>query len=205
MEGISLFDSEVSAKELIALLKDEVDIAYPIPNASYVSWLNSLEQLLYAYVIREQGEIIIDHSETGVDLSKLSVPTEERALSFDRIHAVYADDVQLMKTTVASGHIFSDCYYMKNNRLQLCTQKSPIRIVYYVVPALKECSSSDEVEGGNVMLPVAFLELAKAKLRSEAYKVANEDELAAKWANEYNVLLEDFKACMAEHAAQFGL
>ena len=52
---------------------------------------------------------------------------------------------------------------------------------------------------------IEFIDLAKAKLRAEAYKVANEDNLAAKWINDYNVLVETFKAWVEEKRATFGI
>ena len=44
----------------------------------------------------------------------------------------------------------------------------------------------------NVMVPVEFIDLVKAKLRGEAY-VCQRGSLVAKWLNDYNVLLETFK------------
>jgi len=55
------------------------------------------------------------------------------------------------------------------------------------------------------MLPIEFIDLAKAKLRGEAYKVANEDSLAAKWINDYNMLVETFKAWIERERANFGM
>ena len=55
------------------------------------------------------------------------------------------------------------------------------------------------------MLPVEFIDLVKAKLRGEAYKLANEDNHAAKWLNDYNTLLETFKAWIADKSANFGM
>ena len=50
-----MFDSGISVKDLIEELKTtEVDIALEIPNATYVSWLNSLQQLIYSEIIKEQ-------------------------------------------------------------------------------------------------------------------------------------------------------
>ena len=55
------------------------------------------------------------------------------------------------------------------------------------------------------MLPPELIDLAKAKLRGEAYKLANEDGLAAKWLNDYNVLLETFKVWIQSKAPAFGI
>jgi hypothetical protein len=55
------------------------------------------------------------------------------------------------------------------------------------------------------MLPAEFIELAKAKLRGESYKYANEDGLAAKWLNDYNALLETFKVWVQSKSANFGI
>jgi hypothetical protein len=56
-----------------------------------------------------------------------------------------------------------------------------------------------------VMLPIEFIDLIKAKLRGEAYKYANEDNLAAKWLNDYNVLVETFKAWLSNKQPEFGI
>ena len=56
-----MFDSGISVKDLVEELKTtEVDIALEIPNATYVSWLNSLQQLLYSEIIKEQKKKTIE-------------------------------------------------------------------------------------------------------------------------------------------------
>ena len=49
-----MFDSGTTAKELIEAIQNEADIAPDIPEDSYIQWLNSVEQLLYSEVIKEQ-------------------------------------------------------------------------------------------------------------------------------------------------------
>ena len=56
-----MFNSGISASSLIADLQNEVDIAPPISNASYVMWLNSLEHILYTEFIQEQKQFVIMH------------------------------------------------------------------------------------------------------------------------------------------------
>ena len=50
-----MFDSGISAKALIAELQSEVDVALPITNSTYATWLNSLQWLLYSAIIKEQN------------------------------------------------------------------------------------------------------------------------------------------------------
>lgn len=200
-----MFDSGIKAASLIEQIKNEADIAIPIANESYVSWLNALEQLLYTELIQEQGKIELDGvngSVIGIDT--LNVPNGENAIRFEDIHAIYADQTQLIKSTVASGVIFPDTYYKIGNDIGINLKKEPenIKIVYFVKPALK---TTDNISITNVMLPNEFIDLAKSKLRGEAYKIANEDSLAAKWMNDYNVLLETFKAWISTKQSEFGM
>ena len=200
-----MFDSGITASALIEQIKDEADIAIPIPDATYVLWLNALEQLLYTELIQEQGKIELDGvngSVIGIDT--LNVPNGENAVRFEDIHAIYADETQLIKSTVASGVLFPNTYYKIQNDvgLNLKNQPEKLKIIYFVRPALK---TVDNISTEYVMLPIEFIDLAKAKLRGEAYKVANEDKLAAKWINDYNVLLETFKAWISGKQSEFGI
>ena len=53
-------------------------------------------------------------------------------------------------------------------------------------------------------LPVEYLDMAGAKIRGEAYKIANEDGLAAKWLADYNQQMENFKIWAASRNERFG-
>ena len=200
-----MFDSGIKASALIEQIENEADIAIPIAKESYVSWLNALEQLLYTELIQEQGKIElngVNGSVIGIDT--LNVPNGETAVRFEDIHAIYADQTQLIESTVASGVIFPDTYYKIGNDIGVNLKKEPekVKIVYFVKPELK---TTDNISTLNVMIPVEFIDLAKAKLRGEAYKVANEGELAAMWINDYNVLLETFKAWLSGKQPEFGM
>ena len=204
-----MFDSGISAKSLIEELKEtEVDIALEIPDKTYAEWLNSLQQLLYTEVIKEQKKVTITGIlQSPIKLSAICVETKENTPRFEDIHAIYADGIQLIKSTVASGVIFRDTFYKDNNNIGYNTKKAPteLTIVYIVKPALVTTTSHGNINDVNIMLPVEFIDLVKAKLRGEAYKLANEDNLAAKWLNDYNTLLETFKAWIADKSANFGM
>ena len=204
-----MYDSGISVKNLIEELKNtEIDIALEIPDATYVSWLNSLQQLLYTEVIKEQKKIVL-RADLGlpIRLSLINVDNNENRPRFEDIYAIYADDTQLIKSTVTSGAIFPNTYYKENDDIGYRTKFEPtnMTIVYIVKPSLVTMTATGKVNDANVMIPVEFIDLVKAKLRGEAYKLANEDGLAAKWLNDYNVLLETFKAWIADKSATFGI
>lgn len=201
-----MFNSGVTVLDLIENIKTEADISYDIPDESYVSWLNSLEQLLYREVIKEQGSVEVEpNGKVVIGLAGIKDAQGEDVLRFEDIHAVYADGTQLIKSTLASGVIFDNTYYKISGGMGL-NLKNPmpekIKIVYFVRPALK---TTENKGTDHVMLPIEFIDLAKAKLRAEAYKIANEDNLAAKWLNDYNMLVETFKAWIEGKNAKFGL
>lgn len=196
-----MFNSGISVKEIITELRDEVDIALEIPTTTYLLWLNSTEQLMYSEIIKEQREIKVANPTTPISFDGLTVSEDEAPIRFEDIHAVYADDVQLMKSTLSSGHIFPDTFYKHNDDLGFNSpyKTKELKIIYFARPKVKES------EVGNVMLPIEFVELVKAKMRGEAYKLANEDGLAGKWLNDYNILLENFKVWCNSRASQFGV
>ena len=204
-----MFDSGITAKQIIDELKDEVDIAIPIPVASYLMWLNSLQQLIHTEVIEEQAEhgfIRLQESHFK-DVEILDMPEPQigaNNIRYEDIHAVYADDTQLIESTVASGRIFPDTYWKEGNSLcvNLGSPAAEIRIVYFIKPELID-ESNYNIK--NVMVPIEFIEVVKAKLRGEAYKLANEDALSAKWLNDYNILLETLRAWVTNKKANFGL
>ena len=115
---------------------------------------------------------------------------------------------QFIKTTLASGYIFPDVYFKYNdNEIGFYTEEqwgpsTWANIIYFVRPALVKDVG---IETATIMVPAEFIDLGKAKLRGEAYKLANEDSLAAKWLNDYNVLLETFRAWITDKSPNFGL
>lgn len=205
-----MFNSGISAKTLVEELKStEVDIALEIPDSTYIQWLNSLQQLLYTEVIKEQKKVEFTppFENNLIDISSVTVAADENKPRFEDVYAVYADDVQLIKSTVTSGVIFRNTFFRITDQLAFNTEKTPdtVTIVYIVKPALITTTSDGNINDANVMVPIEFIDLVKAKLRGEAYKLANEDDIAAKWLNDYNILLETFKAWITEKSPNFGI
>ena len=202
-----MFDSGISAKALIAELQSEVDVALPITNSTYVTRLNSLQRLLYSAIIKEQNDLIItEPQEDVIQLANLDVSDNEAPIRFEDIYAVYADTTQLIKTSITSGFVFPDCFNKKGDNLAVKMQKTPnfIKLIYHIKPKLIKVNENDEIQDGNVMIPIEFIELVKSKLRGEAYSLENEYGSASNWLNNYNILLENFKQWLSDKAQQFG-
>lgn len=210
-----MFDSGIKVKDLIAQIREEAEISYDVTDDSFVQWLNSVEQLLYSEVIREQKQYSF-----GIDSPQIKTKSEsegalhlicgfpkyddEADMRFEDVHAVYVDGRQLIRTTLTSGAIFPDAYYKELDGMGVNLPSAPdeITVMYCVRPELK---SKDLTGDETVKVPAEFIDLVTAKLRGEAYKLSNEDALAAKWLNDYNILLETFKAWVAGKQSSFGL
>lgn len=208
-----MFDSGISAEDFIENLKSEVDIAVPISNASYVMWLNTVEQLLYTEYIKELTSYSVEVKDYFpfpgfLTMSKIFIGEGEESPRFEDVYAVYADGVQLSKTTFASGEmVFPHTYYKKDNGIGISGYDdiNVLTVIYSIKPKLKTTDKNGNITGGNVMIPPEFLTLVSAYIRGEAYKIANEDAIAAKWINDYNVLLETFKMWIDKRKSNFGL
>ena len=201
-----MFDSGILVKSIVDELKNsEIDIALEIPDKTYIEWLNSLQQLLYTEIIKEQKKTTLQGAILNpISLSLIITEKGENTPIFEDIYAVYADGVQLKKTTLTSGLLFPNTYFKNNNNIGHNIKPTPkeITIIHIVKPALVK---EEDYNNTNVMVPIEFIDLVKAKLRGEAYKLANEEELAAKWLDDYNILLETFKSWITEKSSNFGL
>lgn len=200
-----MFDSGVTAAQLSERLQNEIDIAYPIPSQAFAAWINAVEQLLYTEIIQEQGSIMTTGPfEDGIILQNLVHSVERDGVRFSDILMVYADGKELKKTTLNNQRFFTNVYYFNKDRLFVNTvpQANEIEIIYLIRPKLKTESS---LLTDRIMVPPEFLELVMSKIRAEAYKSVNEDAVAAKWMNDYNILLENFKVWMMQKKPNFGI
>lgn len=208
-----MFNSGIKANNLINELNKEAVISPAIEDEKYVSWINALEQMLYSDIIKEQKQkdykITFSGSSSRHEIDLSGFKDEVR---FEDIIAVFYGEKQLIKTTLTSSYIFKDCYFKLSDKLYIDasdnlkddeqSKEVKVYVSYIVRPALKETNS---LSSSYIMLPPEFIDLMKSYLRAEAYKIANEDELCAKWTNEYNVLLESFKIWIASRQPAFGI
>lgn len=201
-----MYDSAISCAAMLTAVKSEADISTTIPVASYVMWINTVEQLLYTEYIREQRSVILADAESPVAMQLIVPETGEKQPLYDDIFKVYADEKELQKMTLTAAKRFSrNAYWCEEGKLcYRCYYGMPdeLRIIYFVRPALK--TESGSTVSGNIMLPVEFADIIYTRIRGEIYKIANEDALSAKWITEYNTLLENFKVWLSRKAAEYG-
>ena len=79
------YDSGMTAAALITQLKSEADISYPIPDASWVMWLNTVEQLLYGEIADDLRVVSYESSASygSFDLGNITVSADCRDVRFD--------------------------------------------------------------------------------------------------------------------------
>lgn len=213
-----MYDSKVKAADLIEQIKTETDISLPISNGTYAEWLSETEQMLYSSFIKDIYSASVGLSGTaGADgVSRVSLsgvtPSHCEQLRFEDILEVYCGDKALMKVSPIIGFEVPDTWFRYRNNStgdenMFChiSDKSvhAVKIIYRMRPKIKKYASDGSLDE-TVKVPFEFLELVKAKLRGEAYKLANEDTLAAKWLNDYNAHLQDFQLWLKKSDAAFG-
>ena len=205
-----MYDSNISVKNYLDSLVDEADISIDIPRASLLRWLSAVEQFAYTEVLNEYVRATIHLEDNPTDIVRLDVlPVPEGAAIpiYDDIVRVYGEDgMEIRKSGAISGYEFPDWdlfYTDYNGNLVLSTrvEQSAVTIIYRIRPAIK---TADNQETLNVALPTEYLDMAGAKIRGEAYKIANEDQLAAKWLNDYNQQIQNFIVWATARNERYG-
>lgn len=203
-----MYDSGIAARTLISNVSSEADITIPIDSESWYRWINAVEQFVYTEILNEYTSVTLNYAELTNDTINLNndITTANgcAAPNFDDIIKIYADETELDRTSVISGLIFVDkpLYYTDysgNIKMNLTGYPKNIVIVYRLRPELKS-SLTDR----NINIPIEFIDMLAARMRGEAYKIANEDNLSAKWLSDYNIQLESFKLWATRRNERYG-
>lgn len=202
-----LYDSAVTTADFILGLRDELDIASIIPDSAFIRWLNTVEQTVYTELIREMRSVhltvdYVDGDTPSFSLSDIVPSDGEDPVIFDDILKVYVDGIELDRVSLISGVTFDNLgmYYIDGGRVMVKTlvPASEVTVIHVVRP-VKKAVENGELPRETVKLPAEWLEIAASRLRGEAYKLANDDNLAAKWLNDYNLYLEQFKVWLKKN------
>lgn len=191
-----MYDCGITAKAFIETVQEEADISAVIPEASWLRWINTVEQFLYAEILAEYVRVEIPYAE------EIPLVSIGEGVTYDDIVSVYGDDVELDRAGVIAGTAVERPMYWTdyegNVILRPVDVPSQVFVVYRLRPTIKETGAE------TIKIPVEWLDLLAARMRGEAYKVANEDGLAGKWMNDYNMQLESFKIWAAKRNERYG-
>lgn len=205
-----MYNSGITALELMNSVKKEADISYPISDETLLRTINTVEQFIYTEILKEHVKQefanLSSDVQFAIELAEINVPEGVSLPIFDDIIHVFANEDEVERSGISGVFNFPDKNLYYNNydgkiTLSLCESPDIVTIIYRLRPALKTANNANSAI---IALPVEFVELIAAKMRGEMYKIANEDGLSAKWLSEYNVQLENFKVWAAERMTRYG-
>lgn len=202
-----MYNAGITADELIKTVESEADVSFAIPRETWIRAINTVEQFLYMEILKEYIAVRIPYADVvdnSIELS--SVPVNEGAAvpNYDDVIRVFADENEVERSGAVGAVEFPEkqLYYTRyGGDLTLALEDYPDEIVLIVRlrPKLKDNDGADLVA-----VPPEFVYMVAAKMRGEAYKIANEDALAAKWLSDYNAQLENFKVWAMARNARYG-
>lgn len=191
-----IYRAVTGGRELIARIREELPITPLPPEASFIAWLSSLESLLWGEIVRERK--VASLTVVGGRCSLAAIPVGEGegpVLSAD-LTAVYKSGEELRHASPEDILLFSPASLLwtrsgvREIAVGGAAEGERLDCVYLVRPAARTAEGED----APLALPEEFVELAAAKLRGEACRLAGEDALCAKWFSDYNAKLESFAA-----------
>lgn len=201
-----MYHSGITVADAIGMLTEEVDIVGDIPVSSYLRWVSSLEHLIYSdLLVDERRAEAVAEAGGVIRLSELSSAEGEKIPTFDEITKVYRDGEELTRAGLATACQFGNdkAFYVKDGEGIMVSvfgegEGDTFTLVWRAIPAVKTSSSEE------ILVPYAFLDMVLAKMRGEAYKLANDDTQAAKWLGDFNAQMESFRLWASERRKRFG-
>ena len=200
-----MYHSGTTVGELIVEMQEEVDVAGVIPAPAYRRWITALETLIYSDILLFDRKASLTAQDGFLNISELSVGDGERTVLFDDVRKVYLDGEELVRSGRVGAYQFDDekmIYYADEDGIRVSVfgggENDAYDVIWRVVPAPKTADADE------VMLPVEWIDMVMARLRGEAYKVANDDEQAAKWLGDYNTQLASFREWAAARGKRYG-
>lgn len=191
-----MFSCNVNAKTLLDETVAELGLYEELPRASLRAALNEAIGRLYIEVVREEAEIPCSPIDGVIKLSTLSLPADNASLR--------AEDILRIRKGLSQIHYLPPHRFLlvksEDGNFYTVRDQSLIFTPTYTGHALhliyrcRPRSYSERDEGRVLPVPDEYVTLLRAKLRGEAFKLANEDALAAKWLGEYNAILPAFAA-----------
>ena len=189
-----IFSSTVTAKALIDEAISELGLFKEPARATLYRLFNECLTRLYTEVICHRECLEMTCTSGTLTYSDLKTKLGQSISAEDICDiAVKSPFNPILRATAWTQKLLPSntaCYVCDKNRITFYPSTRQTYLIFYVYHPLPVTADTEST--ATVALPEEYHSLLRAKLRGEAYKLANEDELAAKWLGEYNLLLEDF-------------
>ncbi len=196
-----IFTSNLTAKAFLDGILDEMELFSPPSRTRFIEVLDETVTRLYSEIIRHRE--VVPMAATGGEISYA-------AIALAAGHPVHSEDI-LAVADEATGHPLFGIARAAESCLPAGTEGYVLHddglLFYprgqngsYLITCLYRPTqiTADSEARVTVRIATEYLPLLRAKLRGEGYKLAGEDELAAKWLGEYNLLLADFVRYVTE-------
>ena len=189
------YRSNIPVSHLIMAVADDIDVFPAIENASYIAWYNDIVQSIYKSIIKPY--IIVKTKAHGtVKLSNVFIPG---GVSFPEGAQMYLEingtRRKLLIVDREQDLIFRDSAYIGSDEIKINSNlldSSPDLVIELLMPPT--VVTADNMSDITVPFPIEYHDMIAAKLKGEAFKMCNQDNTAAKYLNDFNASLEDFKA-----------
>ncbi len=200
-----MFSASVTVAQLLDSVIDGIGLFLPQDRAFYRDTLNECLCRLYTELIAEVRSMNVFAAGDLIQLSSLSPIPDAAPIREQDVCGVSATGKRLYYLPPAQFDMRDDrgFYTVQDGAVRLSLPDLPrnnLALFYLVCPMHFNADNEDTP----VPFPDEFLPLLRAKLRGEAFRLANEDALAAKWLGEYNTLLDEFRLYLETVSARRG-
>lgn len=198
-----MLHSSITVGRLLEQVEKDMGLYQEIDRTVYFDALNECLCRLYNEVIDERASALCVSDEGKIAYGNIPTVAGQDSVRQTDIRSVrYAEKpLQYLppERFDAVKSTDGDFYTVKRDGIYLTPTRSTTKlsVTYTVRP---QRFGAGDLNGG-VPFPNEYLFLLRAKLRGEAYKLVNEDALAAKWLAEYN---EGVAAFAAAYGAKGG-
>ena len=194
-----MLTARTTARTLIDGVMGDMGLYTKFERAVYREILNETIARLYNEVIEEIAEARGVSVDGALILSDIPVPKDVAPIREADVLGVRKGDTHFRRVSPKLfGFLDSEdgsFYALQEEKIRLTpTWTTHGLFVTYRVRPLPFTKDNEERA---LPVPDEYVSLLRAKIRGEIYKLANEDELAAKWLGEYNLTLASFAAFCA--------
>ena len=189
-----IYESDVTASRLITSVSDDIKVFPAISMSNYIGWYNDVVQSIYKSIIKPCTLITVAAAKetelSGIDIPDNSVFPEgaQMYLTKNGIRR------KLLRVDNERDLVFRDSVYIGDEEIKISSDDITDAKLIIEVLTPPPIITEDNASGAMVPFPIEYHDMIKARLKGEAFKLCNQDSTAAKWLNDFNAALEDFKA-----------